>query len=92
MSYPQAVLLTIRMSRRYGPGQRHRHNGFLQHVFATPPWLGATVVALIVLAVLVLALTKVARLVLEGIPWSVRLALLVTAGMGMPVSSRSGTP
>jgi hypothetical protein len=83
MSYPQAALLAIRMSRRYRPGQHHHHNGFLQNAFATSPWLGATVVALIVLAGLVLALIKKARLVLEGIPWSVRLALLVTAGFGI---------
>jgi hypothetical protein len=83
MSYPPAALLAIRMSRRYRPGQHHHHNGFLLHAFTTPPWLGATVVALIVLAGVVLALTKVARLVLEGTPWYVRLALLVTAGLGI---------
>jgi hypothetical protein len=83
MSYPQAALLAIRMSRRYRPGQHHHHNGFLQHAFAISPWLGATVVGLIVLAGLVLALIKRARLILEGIPWSVRLALLVTVGFGI---------
>jgi hypothetical protein len=82
-SYPQAALLAIKMSRRYRPGQHHHHNGFLQYAFATSPWLGATVVALIVLAGLMLALIKVARLVLEGTPWYVRLALLVTAGLGI---------
>ena len=83
LSYPQAAPLAIRMSRPYHPGQHHHHNGFLQHAFATSPWLGATVVALIVLAGLVLALIKVARRVLEGTPWPVRLALLVTAGLGI---------
>jgi hypothetical protein len=68
MSYPQAALLAIKMSRRDRPGQHHHRNGILQHALATSPWLGATVVALIVLAGLVLALTKVARLVLEGTP------------------------
>jgi hypothetical protein len=56
------------MSRRYRPGQHHNHNGFLQHAFATSPWLGATVVALIVLVGLVLALIKTARQTLEGTP------------------------
>jgi hypothetical protein len=83
MSYQQVALLTIRMSRRYRAGQHHDHNGFPQHAFATLPWLGAAVVALIVLAGLVLALTKVGRLVLEGTPWYVRLALLVTVGLGI---------
>jgi hypothetical protein len=56
MSYQQAALLTIRMSRRYRADQHHHHNGFPQHAFATLPWLGAAVVALIVLAGLVLAI------------------------------------
>lgn len=83
MSYPQAALLVSRMAGRYRPGQHHQHNGFLEHAFATSPWLGATAVALIVLAGLVLALIKTARRVLDSIPWSVRLALLVTAGLGI---------
>jgi len=86
MSYPQAAPLASRMAGRYRPGQHHQHhqhNGFLEHAFATSPWLGATVVVLIVLAGLVLALIKTARRVLDGIPWSVRLALLVTAGLGI---------
>jgi len=70
------------MSRRYRPGQRH-HNGFLQRTFATSPWLGATVIALIALVSLVLALIKTARRVVEGTPWPLRLALLVTAGLGI---------
>ena len=82
-SYPQAALLAVTMSRRYRPGQHHNHNGFLQHAFATSPWLGATVVALIVLVGLVLALIKTARRGLEGTPWPVRLALLVTVGLGI---------
>ena len=39
-------------------------------------------VALIVLMGLVLALIKTARRELEGAPWPVRLALLVTVGLG----------
>jgi hypothetical protein len=82
-SYPQAALLAVTMFRRYRPGQHHNHNGFLQHAFATSPWLGATVVALIVLVGLVLALIKTAGRGLEGTPWPVRLALLVTVGLGI---------
>jgi hypothetical protein len=83
MSYPRAALLASRMAGRYRRGQHHQHNGFLEHAFATSPWLGAAVVVLIVLAGLVVALLKTARRVLDGTPWSVRLALLVTAGMGI---------
>jgi F0F1-type ATP synthase assembly protein I len=80
---PRAALLAIMMAGRYRPG-RHRHqNGFLHHAFATSPWLGAIVVALIVLVGLVLALIKQAGRVLEGTPWYVRVALLVTAGFGI---------
>jgi hypothetical protein len=82
-SFPQAALRATMMAGRYRPGQHHQHNGFLQHAFATSPWLGASVVALIVLVGLALALIKNARRVLEGIPWSVRLALLVAAGLGI---------
>jgi len=82
-SYPQPALLASRMAGRHRPGQHHQHNGFLEHAFATSPWLGATVVVLIVLAGLVLALLKTARRILDGTPWSVRLALLVTAGLGI---------
>lgn len=80
-SLPQAALLAIMLARRYRPGQHHHHNGFLQHVFATSPWLGAMMAALIVVG-LVLALIKKAGRVLEGTPWYVRLALLVT-GFGI---------
>jgi hypothetical protein len=82
-SYPQAAMLASTMAGRYRPGQHHQYNGFLEHAFATSPWLGATVVVLIVLAGLVLALLKTARRILAGTPWSVRLALLVTAGLGI---------
>jgi hypothetical protein len=82
-SFSQAALLAIMMAGRYRPGQHHHHNGVLQHAFATSPWLGAIVVALIVLVGLVLALIKKAGRVLEGTPWYVRLALLVTAGFGI---------
>jgi hypothetical protein len=82
-SYPQAAMLASTMAGRYRPGQHHRRNGFLEHAFATSPWLGATVVILIVLAGLVLALIKTARRILDGTPRSVRLALLVTAGLGI---------
>jgi hypothetical protein len=81
-SFPKAGLLAMMMAGRYRPGHHH-HNGFLQHAFATSPWLGAIMVALIVLAGLVLALIKKARRVLEGTPWYVRLALLVAAGLGI---------
>jgi hypothetical protein len=82
-SFPQAALLAIMTAGRERPGQHHHHNGFLQHAFETSPWLGAVVVALIVLVGLVLALIKKARRVLEGTPWYVRMALLVTAGFGI---------
>jgi hypothetical protein len=82
-SLPQAALLPIMMAGRYRPGQHHHHSDFLQHAFATSPWLGTILVALIVLAGLVLALIKKASRVLEGTPWYVRLALLVTAGFGI---------
>ncbi len=81
-SFLQAALLAIMLARRYRPGH-HYHNGFLQHGFATSPWLGAIVVAVIVLVGLVLALIKKAGCALEGIPWYVRLALLVTVGFGI---------
>jgi hypothetical protein len=81
-SFPRAALTAIVLAGRYRPG-RHRHHGFLQHVFATSPWLGAIAVALIVLVSLVLALIKKASRVLEGTPWYVRLALLVTAVIGI---------
>jgi protein-S-isoprenylcysteine O-methyltransferase Ste14 len=81
-SYPHAALLASLLARRYRPGH-HYHNGFLQHAFATSPWLGAIVVALITLVGLVLALIKKAGRILENIPWYVRLALLVTAGFGI---------
>ena len=55
-SSPQAALLAIMLTGRYRPGQHHHHNGFLQHVFATSPWLGAMMVALIVVVGLVLAM------------------------------------
>jgi hypothetical protein len=77
-SFPQAAPLAIMLA-----GQHHHHNGFLQHVFATSPWLGAVMVALIVVVGLVLAVIKKAGRVLEGTPWYVRLALLVTAGFGI---------
>ncbi len=70
------------LAGRYRSGQHRGHNGFLQHVFATSPWLGAIVIALIVILGLVLALTKAAGRVLEGTPWYVRLGLLATAALG----------
>jgi hypothetical protein len=82
-SYPQAAMLASTMAGRHRPGQHHQHDGFLEHAFATSPWLGATVVVLIVLAGRVLALLKTARRILDGTPWSVRLALLVTASLGI---------
>jgi len=82
-SFPRAALLAIMLAGRYRPGQHDHHSGSLQHVFATSPLLGAIVVALIVFAGLVLALIKKAARVLEGAPWYVRLALLVTAGFGI---------
>jgi len=82
-SFPQAALLAIVLAGRYRPGRHHHHNGFRQHVIATSPWPGAITVALIVLVGLVLALIKKAGRVLQGTPWYVRLALLVTAGIGI---------
>ena len=80
---PRAALPAIMLAGRYRPGRHHHHNGFLQHVFATSPWLGGIAVALIVLAGLALAVIKTAGRVLDGTPWYVRLALLVTAGIGI---------
>jgi hypothetical protein len=82
-SLRQAGELGIRVAGRYHPGRHRRHHGFLQHAFATSPWLGAMVVVVIVLGVLALALIKSAGRVIEGTPWYVRVALLVTAGLGL---------
>jgi len=82
-SFPQATLLATMLAGRYRPGQHRDHNGFLQYVFATSPWLGAIVVALIVIVGLVLALIKAAGRVLDGTPWYVRLALLAIAAFGI---------
>jgi hypothetical protein len=82
-AFPRATLLAIMMAGCYRPVRHRHHNEFLQHVFTTSPWLGAIVVALIVLVGLVLALIKQAGRVLEGTPWYVRVALLVTAGFGI---------
>jgi hypothetical protein len=81
--FPQATLLATRLAGRYRPGQHRDHNGFLQHVFATSPWLGAIVIALIVILGLALALIKAAGRVLDGTPWYVRLGLLSTAAFGL---------
>lgn len=81
--FSRAALLAIVRARRYSPGRHQHHNGFLQHAFATSPWLGAIVVAVIVLVGMVLAGIKKAGRILEGTPWYVRLALLVTAGLGI---------
>lgn len=64
-------------------GEHHRQNGFLQHVFAVSPLLGALTVASIVVVAVVFALIKRAGRVLEGTPWYVRLALLAAAGFGI---------
>jgi lysylphosphatidylglycerol synthetase-like protein (DUF2156 family) len=82
-SFPQAALLAVMISSRYHPGQHPRHDGFLQHAFAISPWLGAIVVAPIVLGALLLIVVKKAGRVLEGAPWYARLALLAAAGFGM---------
>lgn len=81
--FPQATLLATMLAGRYRPGQHRDHNGFLQHVFATSPWLGAIVIALVVILGLVLALIKAAGRVLDGTPWYVRLGLLATAAFGL---------
>jgi hypothetical protein len=70
----------MRMTLR---GQHHYHDGFLHHVFAISPWLGAIVVVPIVVAGLTLALITKAGRVLEGTPWYVRLTLLAAAGFGI---------
>jgi hypothetical protein len=82
-SFPQATLLAATLAGRYRPGQHRDHNGFLQHLFAASPWLGAIVVALLVLVGLVLALIKAAGRFLDGTPWYARLALLATAAFGI---------
>ena len=82
-SFPPAALLAVTLAGRYGPRQHHRHDGFLHHVFATSPWLGAIVIATIVLAALGLAVIKKAGRVLAGIPWYARLVLLATASFGI---------
>jgi hypothetical protein len=48
MSLPYAARLAIMLAGRYRPGQHQHRNGFLPHVFAISPWLGAVMVALIV--------------------------------------------
>ncbi len=82
-SFPRATLLAAMLAGRYRPGQHRGHDGFLQHAFAASPWLGATVLALVVLAGLVLALVKAAGRALDGTPWYMRLALLAAAGFGI---------
>jgi hypothetical protein len=67
-AFPRAAVLAIMMAGRYRPGGHRHHNGFLQHAFATSPWLGVIVAALIVLVGLVFALIKQAGRVLEGPP------------------------
>jgi hypothetical protein len=66
-SYPQATLRVSLVARRYRPGHQY-HNGFLQHAFATSPWLGAIVIALITLVGLVLAPIKKAAASLKTSP------------------------
>lgn len=63
--------------------ERHHQNGFLHHVFAVSPWLGALTVASIVVVGVVFALVKKAGRVLEGTPWYVRLVLLAAAAFGI---------
>jgi hypothetical protein len=82
-SFPQAAGLVIIAAGRYRPGLHRHHNGFVQHAFATSPWLGAIVVVLIVLGGLAIALIRNAGRVLESTPWYVRVALLVAAGFGI---------
>ena len=81
--FPQAALLATMLAGRYQPRQHRDHDGFLQHVFAASPWLGAIGLALIVLLGLVLALIKAAGGALDRTPWYMRLALLATAGFGI---------
>jgi hypothetical protein len=82
-SFPQTALLASMMSSRHRPGQHPGHDGFLQHAFAISPWLGAIVVAPIVLGALLLIVVKKTGRVLEGTPWYGRLALLAAAGFGI---------
>lgn len=82
-SFSRATPLVTMLAGRYRPGQHRDHNGFLQHVFATSPWLGVITVTLIVIAGLVLALIKAVGQVLDGTPWYVRLALLATTAFGI---------
>lgn len=78
----QTVLLATTLAGRYRPG-RHPHHGFLQHLFATDPWLGVLVIAPIVVLGLILAVTKRAGRVLAGVPWYARVAMLAAAGFGI---------
>jgi amino acid transporter len=82
-SFSRATPLAILLTGHYRPGQHRGRGGFLQHVFATSPWLGVITVILIVIAGLVLALIKAAGRVLDGTPWYVRLALLATTAFGI---------
>jgi len=82
-TFSQAALLAVVVRARYHPGPHHRPDGFLRSVFAVSPWLGAVVVALIVLGCLLLALIRGAGRVVGGTPWYVRLALLAAAGLGL---------
>jgi amino acid transporter len=83
MSFSRATPLATMLAGRYRPGQHRDRGGFLQHVFATSPWLGVIVITLIVIAVLVLASGKAIGRVLDGTPWYVRLALLATTAFGI---------
>ena len=76
----QSALLVITAAMRDRPGPHHARNGFLPHLLAADPWLGAVVIAAIVLAGLMFTLIRTSGRILEGTPWCVRLALLAAAG------------
>jgi hypothetical protein len=82
MSLPYAARLAIMLAGRYRPGQHQHRNGFLPHVFAISPWLGAVMVALIVVVGLVLALIKKAGRVLKGTLWYVRCGAMTCESAG----------
>ncbi len=83
LSLPQTALTAIVMTGRHRPGRQRHHHGLLRHAFAISPWLGAILVVLIVIGGLALTLIRKAGRILDGTPWYIRLALLVTAGIGI---------
>lgn len=86
------ALLLVMTAGRDHAGRPHGREGFLSHLVASDPWLGAIVIAVIVLAGLTLVLIKTTGRLLEGTPWYVRLALLAGAGFGVSRLLRRRSP